>query len=131
MKCSRALLVALTAVFLGCGGAGDTTGKATLHPSAAGALIITYFPSRADTFAVIGSDSSTVLERLRRRCDASGIVLATKEYSFGVLVEKLGTRANGESGYWLYNVNSKMVPKGAGDCRVGVSDTVNFFFDER
>ena len=93
-----------------------------------GALIIAYTADSADTFAAIGSDSTLILQWLRRACDSAGVKLEVKEFPFGTLVNGIGPRVNGDGGNWLYRVNGQMLPKAASACMVSPTDTVLFFF---
>jgi len=98
---------------------------------AAGALIIAYSPDSADTFACAGRDSAIVLDLLASVAQTRGIAIATKTYPFGILVEQIGYRRNGEGGYWLYTVNGAMIPESAGRHRAAAGDTIRFFFHGR
>ena len=68
---------------------------------------------------------------IRDAAGADSVPLETEEFAYGVLVQRIGDRINGDDGYWLYKVNGAMVPKAVSDHRVARSDTVLFFFDER
>lgn len=94
-------------------------------------LIIDYAEDRADTFraAFLAVDSLTALDVLRDVAEREGVALKTKDYPMGVLIDQIGTRANGDGGYWLYSVNGRMIPHAASAKRVTSGDTVRFFFN--
>jgi hypothetical protein len=93
-----------------------------------GALIVSYAPDSADTFTTAGAESLLVLDWLRRACDSARVHLEVKEYPFGVLINGIGARRNGEAGNWLYKVNGRMMARAASGCLVSPDDTVLFFF---
>ncbi|MEW5700974.1 MAG: DUF4430 domain-containing protein [Candidatus Zixiibacteriota bacterium] len=95
------------------------------------ALIIAYSPDSADTFACPGRDSIAVLDLLMQMARSDSTIVRTKTYPFGVLVDQIGYRRNGDGGFWLYSVNGAMIPESADKHRIGAGDTVRFLFDER
>ena len=96
-------------------------------------LIIDYAEDRADTFraALSAVDSLSVLDVLRDVAKREGITLKTKDYPMGVLIDQIGTRTNGDGGYWLYSVNGRMIPKAASAEHPALGDTMRFFFNLR
>ncbi|MBI3871545.1 MAG: hypothetical protein HY304_00520 [candidate division Zixibacteria bacterium] len=109
---------------------GNAPGKQSAKPTG-GALIIGYRPDSADTFASRAGDSLTALAWLERAADSAGIAVTRRTFPFGILVESIGPRHNGQGGYWLYKVNGQMIPESSHGHRVAPTDTVEFFFDER
>ena len=96
-----------------------------------GVLIISYRPDSADTFVANRPDSVIALGWLREVAKTHEIALEVKSFPFGILVERIGPRQNGDGGFWLYKVNGQMIPKSSDAHPVAWSDTVTFFFDER
>lgn len=53
--------------------------------------------------------------------------IATKEYSFGTLVESIEGVANGKEGrYWLYYINGEEAQVGAAEYKVQVGDVIEW-----
>lgn len=120
----------LTLLPLGCNSNPEPeVSEVALPPSGNGLLVVSYMPDFADTFPAVGKDSLTVLAWLQQACDSAGIPIDVQHYSFGDLVDQIGSRLNGDGGNWLYKVNGGMVPESAGSHRVSPDDTVQFFFE--
>ena len=122
-------LILISAIVIGCV-AQNEPGQKPVGDSQ-GALIIAYSADSADTFTASRPDSVIALDWLREITSTHQIVFEAKKYPYGTLVERIGHRKNGDSGYWLYKVNGQMVPKSSDAHRVAWSDTLTFFFDER
>ncbi|MDP3964529.1 MAG: DUF4430 domain-containing protein [bacterium] len=76
-------------------------------------------------------ESLTALDALRLAATDSGVVLETKEYDFGVLVEKIGSLANGTAdGYWIFYVNGEQAAVGVGQYTVRSGDRIEFVFEK-
>lgn len=71
----------------------------------------------------------SLLEQLDRENEQ--VQLVTKEYpDFGVLVDSIGGRSNGENGeYWQYRVNGVMPQIGADKLELQSGDVVEWYFD--
>ena len=127
--------IALWVIALGltaCQSGGEDRSSAETTPSVTdgtGILIVAYASDSADTFQAVGTDSLVVLDWLRQVADSAGVTVELKEYYFGLLIEAIGPRRNGDGGYWLYEVNGGSVPEAASSHRVASSDTVRFFFE--
>ena len=107
----------------------EVTEIAAMSPSGSGMLVVAYMPDFADTFPAVGTDSLTVLDWLRQACESADIPVDVQHYSYGDLVDQIGSRINGDGGNWLYKVNGGMVPESAGSHRVSPDDTVKFVFE--
>ena len=131
MRLSKALAgCVLALLLLGCSSNPEPeVPEVEVVPSGSGILVVAYMPDFADTFPAVGADSLTVLAWLRQACDSAGIVYDVQHYSYGALVDQIGSRMNGDGGNWLYKVNGGMVPESAGSHRVSPDDTVQFFFE--
>ena len=101
------------------------------EPSDSVFLILDYSTIRADTSAMIlsSSDTLTVLELLQTLTARDSVVLKTKSYPIGVMVEQIGDRKNGDGGYWLYTVNGEAIPKAVSAYPICPGDTIRFFFE--
>jgi len=96
-------------------------------------LVVDYAADRADTtaMALAPSDTLTALDLLENVTTRNRIVLKTREFQIGTLVEQIGDCRNGDGGYWLYTVNGEPIPMAAFDYQTRPGDTVRFFFKER
>lgn len=131
MKHGMSIIIAAAASFLLALSCGSEVQQQKPQPDGVdggGILVIAYAPDSADTFMPVGQDSIIVLEWLRQSCDSAKVTLGLKNFPFGILVDAIGPRRNGDGGNWLYKVNGKMVPKAASTHVVSCRDTVDFFY---
>jgi len=130
------VLIAIIIAGIGCRPkAGDDASQPKSLPDLSDAtdsvqLIIDYAQDYADTAAMIlqGEDSLTVLDLLMGLTARDSINILVTEYPFGVLIEQIGARRNGDGGYWVYTVNDEAIPKAASAYAVPPGDTVRFLF---
>lgn len=72
----------------------------------------------------------TALFLLEKATNEATIELETKEYDFGISVEKIGDSAGGDDGkYWMFYVNGEMPSVGVDQQTVTDGDTVEFKFE--
>lgn len=73
----------------------------------------------------------TVFDLLKEKTGELNIILKTKTYDFGVLIEAIGDKENGEDGkYWLYYVNEEMPPVAADKKEIKPGDKIEFKFEK-
>lgn len=71
----------------------------------------------------------TALFLLEKVTNEAAINLETKQYDFGVSIEKIGEQKGGDNGkYWLYYVNGEMASVGVDQKNIKDGDTVEFKF---
>lgn len=73
----------------------------------------------------------TAFNLLKEKTEELNIILKTKTYDFGVLIEAIGDKENGENGkYWLYYVNEEMPPVAADKKEIKPGDKIEFKFEK-
>ena len=73
----------------------------------------------------------TAFDLLKNKAREFDIVLKTKTYDFGIFVEAIGNKENGESGkYWLYYVNGEMPQVASDKKELKAGDRVEFKFEK-
>ena len=73
----------------------------------------------------------TAFNLLKEKTEELNIVLKTKTYDFGVLIEAIGDKKNGEDGkYWMYYVNEEMPMAAADKKEIRPGDKVEFKFEK-
>lgn len=76
-------------------------------------------------------EGMTAFQLLKNKTDALGIVLETKTYDYGVFIEKIGDKKNGDDGkYWLYYVDGEMPQVAADKEELRSGDRVEFKFEK-
>ncbi|MFH1894763.1 MAG: DUF4430 domain-containing protein [Patescibacteria group bacterium] len=76
-------------------------------------------------------DKMTAFDLLKNSLEKENIILETKQYDFGILIEAIGGVKNGDGGkYWLYYVNGEMPPVSADQKELKVGDKVEFKFEK-
>jgi hypothetical protein len=121
-------LLLLPAMTFGCSDRESSQPPAGKGAVSGGLLIVSFAAESADTFPPPGPDSILVSDWLRLVCDSAHLALEVKEFPFGSLIDRIGSRRNGEGGNWIYKVNGRMLAKAASACRVSPADTVLFLF---
>jgi len=59
------------------------------------------------------------------------MVLKTKTYDFGIFIEAIGDKENGEDGkYWMYYVNEEMPMMAVDKKEIGPGDKIEFKFEK-
>ena len=75
--------------------------------------------------------NTTVYDLLLAITAGNQIQLETKQYDFGILVEAIGDKTNGQGDkYWLYYVNGEMPMVSVDNYQLNPGDTVEFKFEE-
>ncbi len=73
----------------------------------------------------------TVFSLLKEKAEGSGLLLETKFYDIGVMIEAIGGKENGQEGkYWLYYINGEMPMVSADKQELKPGDKVEFKFEE-
>jgi len=106
----------------------QNTNQALSQPLKETLLIIDNQPYKIDNDRL--SDTS-VYDVLFSVTGQNKIKLQTKEYDFGILVEAIGDKANGQANkYWLYYVNGEMPMVAVNNYKLNPGDKVEFKFEE-
>jgi len=83
------------------------------------------------TFEAKFEAGMTAFDLLKEKTEESSMVLKTKSYDIGLMIEAIGDKKNGESGkYWLYYVNGEMPQVAADKKEIKVGDKVEFKFEK-
>lgn len=113
----------------------DTNGAVTVNTSAA-----TNQPAEVSVKLVINKGNAspvrtfdekvaagtTTLALLEKVAAANSITLNTKQYDFGVIVNGIDGLDSTDKQFWLFSVNGKESPVGAGEYTVQNGDTIEF-----
>jgi hypothetical protein len=77
------------------------------------------------------TSNTTAFDLLEKGTESLGLRLETKQYDFGILVDKIGLLKNGQNdSYWIYYVNGQ-APDVASDKKILTpGDNVKFKFEE-
>ncbi|MDD3734891.1 MAG: DUF4430 domain-containing protein [Candidatus Pacebacteria bacterium] len=79
----------------------------------------------------VGNDGVSVLDLLLEFTQAQGINVVKKDSDFGVMIESIGDKKNGDDGkYWMFYINGELSPVGVSEAKVKPGDTVEFKFEE-
>ena len=83
------------------------------------------------TFQAEFRDGMTAFDLLEEKTEESNIVLKTKTYDIGILIEAIGDKENGEEEkYWMYYVNDEMPMVSADKKEINAEDKVEFRFEK-
>jgi len=83
------------------------------------------------TFEAKFEAGMTAFDLLKKITGESNIILKTKSYDIGVMIEAIGDKKNGESEkYWLYYVNGEMPQVATDKKEIKVGDKVEFKFEK-
>lgn len=76
-------------------------------------------------------EGMTAFDLLEEKTEELGLVLETKTFDFGILVEVIGDEKNGENGkYWLYYINDEMPMVSSDQNKINPGDKIEFKFEE-
>ncbi|OGG87268.1 hypothetical protein A3B87_00145 [Candidatus Kuenenbacteria bacterium RIFCSPHIGHO2_02_FULL_39_13] len=102
--------------------------QALIQPLKEILLIIDNQPYKIDNNRL--SDTS-VYDALLSITAQNKIKLQTKEYDFGILIEAIGDKTNGQDNkYWLYYINGEMPMVAVNNYKLNPGDKVEFKFEE-
>ena len=74
---------------------------------------------------------TTAFDLLKNKAEETGLILETKVYDFGTLVETIGDQKNGDEGkYWLYYINNEMPMVAVDKQELNPGDKVEFKFEK-
>lgn len=83
------------------------------------------------TFTMEFEEGMTAFDLLKNKTEEIGLVLKTKTYDIGILIEAIGSEENGQDGkYWLYYVNGEMPMVASDKNEIKVGDKVEFKFEK-
>jgi len=95
------------------------------------ATLLINYGDKEEIFQVNFDESATVFDVLKNKATEMGLNFKTKEYDFGVLIEAIGEKENGQGGkYWLYYVNGEMPMVSADKTILKPGDKVEFKFEK-
>jgi len=93
-------------------------------------LIIDYGQGPVEIFQTEFKEGMTAFDLLKNKTEELNIVLKTKDYDFGILIEAIGDKENGEDGkYWLYYVNGELPMVSVDKHEIKSGDKVEFKFE--
>lgn len=102
-----------------------------IQGSAEVVLIIESGPESQLVFQDEFKTGMTAFSLLKEKAEGSGLVLETKSYDIGVMIEAIGGKENGQEGkYWLYYINGEMPMVSADKQELKPGDKVEFKFEE-
>jgi hypothetical protein len=82
-------------------------------------------------FKAEAREGMTAFDLLKNKADESNLVLKTKTYDIGILIEAIGEKENGQDGkYWLYYVNGEMASVSADKKEIKPGDKIEFKFEK-
>jgi hypothetical protein len=94
-------------------------------------LVINAGESDYQTFDLALSENTTCFDLLKKASQLSNFELSYKNSGFGVFVESVKGKKNGQDGkYWLYYVNGKSPKVAADKMKVKKDDKVEFRFEK-
>lgn len=94
-------------------------------------LIIDNGEESVKIFETEFKEGITAFDLLKNKTEELNLVLKSKTYDFGVLIEAIGEKENGEDGkYWLYYVNGEMPMVSADKKQINPGDKVEFKFEK-
>lgn len=74
---------------------------------------------------------TTAFDLLKNKAEETGLILETKVYDFGTLIETIGDQKNGDEGkYWLYYINNEMPMVAVDKQELNPGDKVEFKFEK-
>ena len=83
------------------------------------------------TFKAEFKEGMTAFDLLKTKAEELSLVLKTKTYDIGVLIEAIGEKENGKDGkYWLYYVNGEMPMVSADKKEIKPGDKIEFKFEK-
>jgi len=94
-------------------------------------LVIDDGKGSSKTFETEFRVGMTAFDLLKNKTEESGMILKTKTYDTGVMIEAIGNIDNGEGGkYWLYYVNGEMPMTSVDKKEISPGDKVEFKFEK-
>ncbi len=94
-------------------------------------LIINNGKEELQIFESEFSQGTTAFDLLKNKAEELGLILETKVYDFGILIEMIGDKKNGDEGkYWLYYINDEMPMVAADKQELNPGDKVEFKFEK-
>jgi len=94
-------------------------------------LIIDEGEGLAKEFKAEFKEGMTAFDLLKTQAEKFNIILKTKTYDIGILIEAIGDKENGRDGkYWLYYVNGELPMISADKKELKVGDKVEFKFEK-
>jgi len=83
------------------------------------------------TFNVEFNQGDSAFNVLKNALEKSNVVLETKNYDIGVLIESIGGIKNGENEkYWMYYINEKLANIAADKYKINLGDKIEFKFEK-
>ena len=77
------------------------------------------------------NEGMTAFDLLKNKTEELNIILKTKIYDIGIMVEAIGDKENGQAGkYWLYYVNDKMPMVAVDKKEIKPGDKIEFKFEK-
>jgi len=94
-------------------------------------LIIDNGEGEPQSFKVEEKEGITAFDLLKNKAEELNLVLKTKTYDIGIMIEAIGEKENGQDGkYWLYYVNGEMAPVSADKKEIKPGDEIKFKFEK-
>lgn len=94
-------------------------------------LVIDDGEKEPKTFETEFNQGMTAFGLLKEKVEELGLILRTKTYDIGVLIEAIGDKENGQDGkYWMYYVNGEMPMVAADKKEVKPGDKIEFKFEK-
>ena len=76
-------------------------------------------------------EGMTAFSLLEEKSEELGLILETKTYDVGILIEAIGDKKNGQDGkYWMYYVNGEMPMVASDKYKIKADDKVEFKFEK-
>jgi len=83
------------------------------------------------TFSADFKDGMTAFDLLEEGTEKLPLILKTKKYDIGIMVQAIGDKENGQDGkYWLYYVNGQFATAAADKKVIKIGDKVEFKFEK-
>lgn len=94
-------------------------------------LVIDDSEGTPKTFEAEFNEGMTAFDLLKIKAEELNIVLKTKTYDIGTLVETIRDKENGQDGkYWMYYVNGEMPMVAADKKEIKPGDKIEFKFEK-
>ena len=83
------------------------------------------------TFETKFEAGMTAFDLLKEKTEELSMILRTKSYDIGLMIEAIGDKENGDSGkYWMYYVNEEMPMVASDKNEIKAGDKVEFKFEK-
>ena len=94
-------------------------------------LVIDNGEEEPKIFKVEFNEKITAFDLLKKKTEEIGLVLKTKIFDIGVMIESIGDKENGENGkYWMYYVNGEMPMMAVDKKEIKAGDKIEFKFEK-